>query len=464
MKLKDFLSLINMKCSSCGSDNIIKKSTRNLPNKITKQYYCKDCGKYSNINISKKDLKDGNFEPYIIEDSEVVIENNNDLIINELKDSLTNNNSGTVETIPTDDELITENVRLAKSRQKLQDSNRIERKSFREHARIENSVGEYAKELVNQNKKFGEELSKFNFPEIKTNNDELIGLISMSDIHANELIDIPGNKYDFNVMSARLKKYADECIKLFTAQDIKTILLANLGDILNNDSLLDKLLNQAVNRAKASILVSHILTQFIMHLRQYFNITIISVMGNESRMTEKWWSSNEVVSDNYDHSIFANLKQKFEFANISGITFGEIDKMETVVNINGHNVLFTHDVGKVSSSQKGVQSKIGAYHLKGIDVDFMVSGHIHATHITDISARGSSLAGSNSYNEHNLSLTGRAAQNCFIFGKNYRNIIVVDLQNVDLNNCYSVIKELESYNAKSVNKTIDKTVVFKVII
>ena len=37
-----------------------------------------------------------------------------------------------------DREVITENVRLAKQKQKNQDTNRIERKSFREHARLEN--------------------------------------------------------------------------------------------------------------------------------------------------------------------------------------------------------------------------------------------------------------------------------------------------------------------------------------
>ena len=45
-------------------------------------------------------------------------------------------------------ELIQENVRLAKQKQSAQDLNRIERKSFREFARIENAVGKYNKELV----------------------------------------------------------------------------------------------------------------------------------------------------------------------------------------------------------------------------------------------------------------------------------------------------------------------------
>ena len=44
-------------------------------------------------------------------------------------------------------ELLTSNVRLAKQKQSAQDLNRIERKAFREHARVENAVSKYVKEL-----------------------------------------------------------------------------------------------------------------------------------------------------------------------------------------------------------------------------------------------------------------------------------------------------------------------------
>ena len=42
-------------------------------------------------------------------------------------------------------ELILENVKLAKQKQSAQDLNRIERKAFREYARLENAVSQYSK-------------------------------------------------------------------------------------------------------------------------------------------------------------------------------------------------------------------------------------------------------------------------------------------------------------------------------
>ena len=48
---------------------------------------------------------------------------------------------------PDDVELIHSNVKLAKQKQSYQDLNRIERKSFREYARVENAVAEYTHKL-----------------------------------------------------------------------------------------------------------------------------------------------------------------------------------------------------------------------------------------------------------------------------------------------------------------------------
>ena len=45
-------------------------------------------------------------------------------------------------------DLVKENSKLAKQKQNLQDLNRIERKSFREHARIENAISSYTHELI----------------------------------------------------------------------------------------------------------------------------------------------------------------------------------------------------------------------------------------------------------------------------------------------------------------------------
>lgn len=397
-----------MECPDCTSNNVYNNGhvRFNKTKKVyTRQIFCKDCNKFNTIEINNADV-----------------------------------------------ELLQETVRSRKQKQKFQDTNRIERKTWREHARIENAVEGYAKELVEQNKLFAKELIKIKVPEIKGNS-KSIGIAQISDWHANELISLPHNQFDFTALSDRLKKFADESIRIFRAYDIKNVLIAHTGDILNSDRRLDELLNQATNRSKASVLTQYILTQYIMHMRQYFKLTVISVLGNESRMSEKMHNNNEVVSDNYDYTIFANLKQKFEFAGIKDITFGSIDKMEEVVNVNGHNILLKHDIGKTTDKQKDTQSIIGKYYLQNNPIVFILAGHIHATRNTDLSVRSASIAGSNEYNEHGMGLIGRAGQNVLVVTEDSIHKIALDLQFANRDSGYNIIKELEAYNAKSHDKT-----------
>lgn len=407
-----------MKCPKCNSlDTKFNGNSRirQSDNILTKQLYCFSCKKNSTIDIGDADK-----------------------------------------------ELIEQNVRYKKQTQKFQDTNRIERKAFRENARIENAIEEYSKELIEQNKQFAKELSKIKVPEIKENKLSGVGVAQISDWHANEIINLPHNKFDFKVLSARVKKFAEESIIMFKAYGINDVLIAHTGDILNSDRRLDELLNQSINRSKASILTQYILTQYIMHMRQFFRLKIVSVMGNESRMHKEWHSNNNVVSDNYDFTIFANVKQKFEFANIDGIEFGEIDKMEQVVCVNGHNILLKHDVDKSTDKQKSTQSTIGKYYLQGNPITFILAGHIHTTRNTDLSMRSSSISGSNEYNENALGLIGLASQNILIVTKNSIHKIAIDLQNADENSGYDIIEQLEAYNAKSHDKATKKHTIFEI--
>jgi len=90
-------------------------------------------------------------------------------------------------------EVLTENVRLAKRAQKFQDKNRIESKSFRESARMENSLFEFISEfrsIVESNKIELKSVLDFNYK----NEFKSVGIIHLSDLHFNELVDIIGNK------------------------------------------------------------------------------------------------------------------------------------------------------------------------------------------------------------------------------------------------------------------------------
>ena len=359
---------------------------------------------------------------------------------------------------PDDVDIITSNVKLAKQKQSLQDLNRIERKAFREYARIENAVSKYNYKLqeIFDNYKLSK-LTKSHKQKSKA-----CGVIQFSDVHFNELVDLEHNKYDFSVASKRCKYFVKRAITYFKSQNISNILVAMTGDLLNSDRRLDELLNMATNRAKATFLAVDIFQQIILELNKHFNVSVAAVTGNESRVKQEWGWSKMLASDNYDFTIFKTLEYIFKD---SKVNFIQGDPTEMVVEVAGQNLLLLHGNGSI---KKGIDTSItqimGRYKSRGINVQYVIFGHVHSARVGDNFSRSSSMVGANDYSEKALNLAGRASQNCYIFYENgNRDGIKIDLQNYD-DDMYDIDSSLESYNAKSLSKVNQGTTIFKVIV
>jgi len=361
----------------------------------------------------------------------------------------------------TEDELVIENVRFKKQTQRFQDSNRVERKAFREYARVENAVSEYNKQLISI-------LEKYNLASFTIKHDDrdskAAGIFQLSDLHFNELVNLVNNKYDFPIAAKRCKKFVTKAIKYFKLFNVSSVLIACSGDFLNSDRRIDELLNQATNRSKATFLAVQILEQVIIELNQHFNISVMSVSGNESRIHKDWEWSDALATDNYDFTIFNILRMLFR--NSEGVHFiiGE-NSVEQVVEIGGQNVLVLHGINMKSKTEESIQNLMGKYSAKGIEIDFVIYGHYHSARLGDFYARSSSMVGSNDYSDKGLGLIGSASQNIHvIYNKNERDSIKIDLQDTTGIEGYDITKELEAYNAKSLDKVRKQETIFKIVI
>lgn len=374
------------------------------------------------------------------------------------------NNLDTIKKLfQTDQELVEKTVKAEKQKQKYRDVNRVERKSFREHARVENAVSVYVKELkelLDQNK------IKVNYPQQrKDSNDRAAGVIQISDTHFNEIVDLTINKYDFTIASKRIRKHILQSLEYFKTKNITNVVVALTGDLLNSDRRLDELLTNATNRARATFLSVQILENAILELNKHFNVTVASVLGNESRVTQEYTWANNVVSDNYDFTIYGMLS--YHLRNQEGIDFIGGDTLKKVVNIGGYNWLLIHGHQKEFKNDplKATTKLIAQYKNRGINIRYVLFGHIHEALIADIYARSSSSVGANAYSEESLLYISRASQNSFIQYEN-GNIdgIKIDIQNADEIIPYPVQRELEAYNAKSSRKNKKGETIFKVTI
>lgn len=344
--------------------------------------------------------------------------------------------------------------------QKERDISRIKRNESRIESRIVGTLEELAKNMTSI-------LEKKNLSRLTVLHEKhpggSIGVIHLSDIHFNELIDIKSNKYSFDIASKRLFLLAERAKTYFHALGVSEVLVAMTGDLMNSDRRLDEMLNAASNRTKATFLAVDILQQFILDINKDFNVTVAYVSGNESRVNpEIGWNDN-IVSDSYDTMIFYILKKIF--CGSRGVSFIEGDCSELTICINGVNILMMHGHGCINGSvEKSIEQVKGRYASHGVIVDYVIFGHIHSAIVGDHFARSSSLCGSNAYNEKSLNIRGRASQNLYVVHKNKLiDGIKVDLQIVD-GKQYSVDNSIAEYSPKSEMKARETKTIFRVVV
>jgi predicted phosphodiesterase len=337
--------------------------------------------------------------------------------------------------------------KVAASLQKSRDMLRVERKDFRESIRYHNALSTLSEGLI-------EALEMHTgfetIPHPITGPAETEGLLQISDIHFNELIDMPYNKFDFKIAAQRLEKYVARAKVFFTAHGVTTVHVCFTGDMVNSDRRLDEMMMMATNRAKASVLAAMILKQTLLDLNKDYNLKVYMVTGNESRMHKEMGSSEIRQSDNYDMIIHEMLRMMF--LDKEGIDFVDGSYIEQPIRVMGHMILLLHGhqikMSGVSSQMQRLKGKWSDYLCKET-IDYVLFGHFHTSRITDLFARSGGLCGANAYSDNQLQLSSRASQNLFLIDKYGINGVKVDLQHSDMYSGYQIDPLLETYNVSS---------------
>lgn len=360
-----------------------------------------------------------------------------------------------------DEEILKENEKLAKKHQKQKDLRRIENKAWRENVRFENAIRELHKQMHKRLESTPISVQKKPY---KISQRAGAIVVQFSDAHFNELIDVQTNKYDFKIAAKRLQLLASEVKEYGQYKRTNKLVIAFGGDVLNSNRRLDEVLAMATNRSNAALLSVELIAKWLLDLAGHFNITCCAVTGNESRVGQELGFSYDLATDNYDTVIYGMLRillrkdQRFIFmpmkANealfeVHGITF---------LSIHGHQI-------KQSNVQKSIQEIIGKYSNRGVQVDYVLAGHIHSAYISDYFSRNSSLCGSNAYSEEALNFVSKASQNMHYVEDTGRvHSMKIDLQNVEDIIGYPIDDAIDCYHAKSVDKIRNNVIIHQIVI
>lgn len=349
--------------------------------------------------------------------------------------------------------------KIKKSLTRTRDLNRVINKELRENYRVINALEALNEAVVD---KFNEVNFKPSIPE----NIFHIGgvlLVQLSDLHLNELVDLPNNVYDFEIASKRLAKYAQKVKEICKIKKVKKIVVAMTGDMINSDRRLDEITSAATNRTKASLIAVTLLQNFINDLLSKAPIEVAYVTGNESRVKEEWGLSDFVMTDNYDTAIFNMLRLLFK-DNIH-VKFIESNPVETVLNINNKHILMMHGTTVKKTTQASMQQIIGKYSAKGITIDYVIFGHIHFAEVTDLYGRSGSLVGNNVYSDYGINLVTKASQNTyFISEEGDIDSFRFELDKTEGIKGYDIEDDINAYNAKSATKLYKTTDIIKIVI
>lgn len=328
--------------------------------------------------------------------------------------------------------------------QKTKDKLNVYRKNTRQKNRLINGVEEYSEKLLKVVK--SKQLSKLTVKH-PTSTSKAAGIIHFSDLHINEQINLSNNVFNIQIASERIQKHVDNARRMFKAYGITDVVIAFTGDLMNSNRRMDELLLNATNRANATFVAVDILQQAILDLNQDFNVTCANVTGNESRIDKDLGWINDLAQDNFDFMIYNMLA--YMFKDSDGVKFLRPDDTynEKVVDVMGRKVLLLHGHnGFARDTDSKIAAKMGQYAQKGIIVDYVLMGHIHSAHISDLFARSSGLPGANNYSQNALNLTGKASQNIYIINDDGDiHGMKVDLQNTDKYSGYN-IKRLDIYD------------------
>lgn len=324
---------------------------------------------------------------------------------------------------PLEEEVEKVSLKQAKQIQRLQDTQRVERALVRKVIRKDNSSSALFEELMSlvPVAKTLDKVSKVNL----SGDGTLI--LQLSDCHVSETVSLPGNTINSVVVSKRLKKFAEESIRIGMAFGARRCVVLLTGDNASNSDrrIESEFLTNEMSRAQAVIVAFELFSQIISTVDSYIPVTdVISVSGNECRCRELFDFTAEAMINNFDFILDRMLKS--HFPKIKFADWGS--PVERVVTIDGMKILVTHGVTRPRDLP---EKQLAYYRGKYGPIDYAIMGHIHQSLVHPNYSRSGSVIGKNAYSELSLGIvTSCPSQSCYVIDNGLIKAFPVNLENV----------------------------------
>lgn len=229
---------------------------------------------------------------------------------------------------------------------------------------------------------------------------EQVMIAMLSDVHYGVQFDNTVGKYNPQIAKSYIYQYADKLIQIGRKNNIKSLRVLLLGDLIHGAIHVTGRIQSTINVAGQITNMAQIIGEFLLKLRRWFDsITVNTVNGNHSRVTEN--NKQSILDERLDNLIFYMAKG-YTFKADPPINFQESkDSTMCQFSIGDTKLVAVH--GDLDADTMSGIAKLSS--TIGYMPDYILAGHIHYVKLqlqtTAIIHNGSLIAGGDDYSRKN---------------------------------------------------------------
>lgn len=216
---------------------------------------------------------------------------------------------------------------------------------------------------------------KYEFKDLQSGESEAVLLLS--DWHRGQVSDNFFNKFNNEIFDKRVEKLMNKTREYCLLNNIKTIHILTLGDMINGGIHVQTRIESQENLIEQTIGVTEALSHLFNNLSQEFNLELYFCRGNHDRVTP---SKEEAINgESFSDIIPWFLKERLKGNDRIHFNENTVDDEIITANVCGQRIIGVH--GHKDNFNKAIDNL--ALFTKQIP-DYIVMGHFHHSREADL--------------------------------------------------------------------------------
>ncbi|QYH51147.1 metallophosphoesterase [Liquorilactobacillus hordei] len=197
-------------------------------------------------------------------------------------------------------------------------------------------------------------------------------IVCLSDIHYGAVVNLPDNKFNRDICARLLNKYADKVIATIIKENVSSVYVMNLGDLIENVYMRNQnLYNSEETLSEQIVNATELVIKFLDKISAYVKVKYSAIAGNHDRLQGKKDSNLSA-----DHAIRVSNKIIETYAKYSNtqVKFVAAEDYYHSIDVGKYSFCFIH--GDLNNLQKKtLLAELSNLHGKHFVA--VIGGHIH---------------------------------------------------------------------------------------